>query len=186
LSIPVSQLKPSLTIEYNNQPYSIIQCEHAKVARGSSFARAKIKNLITSQIIECTLRDSDKISAAFIERKKLIFSYHESNYCHFFDTDTYQDFILDKDKIEDKAVFLKENLELTGLFYKNQLINLELPLNITLEVIETEPGFKGDTKKGGTKPAKLETGIIVDVPLFVKKGDKIKVDTRTQSYLERT
>ncbi len=183
--ISVSQLKPSLTIEYNNQPYIILECEHAKLARGSSFVRAKIKNLINSQLTECTLRNSDKIKTAFVERKKLIFSYRDGSYYHFIDSNSYEDFILDCDKIKDQIAYLKENLELVGLFYKNKLINLELPQTITLAVTETEPGFKGDTRQAGTKPAKLETGLTVDVPLFIKTGDKIKIDTRNQQYLER-
>ncbi len=181
----MSRLKPSLTIEYNNAPYIILECGHTKLARGSSFVRAKIKNLISSQTLECTLRDSDKINSAFIERKKLIFTYQKGAYYHFIDADTYEDFILDRDKIKDQADYLKENLELFGLFYKNKLINLEVPLTITLKVAETEPGFKGDTRCGTTKPATLETGLVVEVPLFIKPGDKIKIDTRTQEYLER-
>lgn len=185
MSISVSQIKPSLTIEYNNEPYLVLECEHAKLARGSSFVRAKIKNLITSQALECTLRDSDKINIAFIERKKMLFSYQDSPYCHFIDAQTYEDFILHQDQLKDQIHYLKENLEICGFFYKNSLISLELPLNVTLEVKETEPGFKGDTRKAGTKPARLETGLTTDVPLFIKKGDKIKVDTRTGEYLER-
>lgn len=185
MSLSLSQLKPSLTIEYNNQPYLVLECEHAKLARGSSFVRAKIKNLITSQILDCTLRDSDKIKSAFIERKKMLFSYQDFVYYHFIDAQTYQDFILHKDKIENKVPFLKENSELTGLFYQNKLINLELPAAVILKVTETEPGFKGNTVKSGTKPAKLETGLTVEVPLFIKQGDSIKIDTGNQKYLER-
>ncbi|MFO8052764.1 MAG: elongation factor P [Candidatus Omnitrophota bacterium] len=185
MSISVSQLKPSLTIEYNKQPYIILESEHVKMARGSSFVRAKIKNLITSQILSCTLRDSDKVKTAFVERKKLIFSYKEGGRYHFLDADSYQDFILHKELLEDKAKYLKENLELAGLFYKDKLINLELPTSITLEVVETDPGFRGNTVKSGTKPAKLETGLVVEVPLFIKNGDQIKIDTRNQQYLER-
>ncbi len=186
MSISISQLKPSLTIEYNNRPYIILNCEHAKLARGSSFLRAKLKNLITSQIIESTLRDSDKIKAAFIEKKKLIFSYQDGDYYHFIDSSTYEDFILHRDNIKDQIKYLKENLGLTGLFYKNKLINLELPSTTILTVIKTEPGFKGDTRNAGTKPAQLETGLEINVPLFIKNGDKIKIDTRTGEYLERT
>ncbi|MCF7893823.1 MAG: elongation factor P [Candidatus Omnitrophica bacterium] len=181
----VSQLKPSLTIEYNGQPHIILESEHAKLARGSSFVRAKIKNLITSQVLSCTLRDSDKINTAFVERKKLMFSYKEGERYHFLDVDNYQDFILNQTAVEDKVGYLKENLELAGLFYKDKLINLELPTAITLEVVKTDPGFKGNTVKSGTKPAKLETGLAVEVPLFIKNGDKIKVDTRKGEYLER-
>ncbi|MCF7870541.1 MAG: elongation factor P [Candidatus Omnitrophica bacterium] len=185
MSISLSQLKPSLTIVYNNQPYIILESEHAKLARGSSFVRAKIKNLITSQTLNCTLRDSDKINPAFIERKKLIFSYQDGQYYHFLDSKSYEDFILHQERIEDKAKYLKENLELSGLFYENKLINLELPASIILKVAKTAPGFRGNTVKSGTKPALLETGLAVDVPLFIKNEDLIKIDTRNQQYLER-
>ncbi|MCF7888366.1 MAG: elongation factor P [Candidatus Omnitrophica bacterium] len=185
MSISVSQLKPSLTIEYNQQPYIILESEHVKMARGSSFVRAKIKNLITSQVLNCTLRDSDKINAAFVERKKLMFSYKEGERYHFLDVDSYQDFILHQEALEDKVKCLKENLELAGLFYKNKLISLELPSSITLKVVKTDPGFRGNTVKSGTKPAKLETGLVVEVPLFIKSGDQIKIDGRNLKYLER-
>lgn len=185
MSISVSQLKPSLTIEYNQQLFIILESEHAKLARGSSFARAKIKNLITGQVLNCTLRDSDKISPAFIERKKLIFSYQDGERYHFLDADNYEDFILDQSTIKDIIKYLKENLELSGLFYKNKLINLELPGTIALKVIKTTPGFRGNTVKSGTKPATLETGLVIDVPLFIKNDDQIKIDTESNQYLER-
>ncbi|MCF7869833.1 MAG: elongation factor P [Candidatus Omnitrophica bacterium] len=185
MSISLSQLKPSLTIEYNKQPYIILESKHVKMARGSSFVRAKIKNLITSQVLNCALRDSDKINAAFVERKKLMFSYKEGEHYHFLDVDSYQDFILHQEALKDKVKCFKENLELAGLFYKNKLISLELPASITLKVAKTDPGFRGNTVKSGTKPAKLETGLVVEVPLFIKNGDQIKIDTRNQQYLER-
>lgn len=185
MSISLAQLKPSQTIEYNGEPYVVLTCEHAKLARGSSFVRAKLKNLITARIIDSTLRDSDKITPAFIEKKSLTFSYREADHYHFLDNDTYEDFILDKNKIETETKYLKENLEIAGLFYQNKLISLELPPSVNLKVTDTEPGFKGDTRKAGTKPATLETGLIVDVPLFIEKGDYLKIDTRNQSYLER-
>ncbi|MCF7916670.1 MAG: elongation factor P [Candidatus Omnitrophica bacterium] len=185
MSISVSQLKPSLTIEYNQQPFTILESEHAKLARGSSFVRAKIKNLITGQVLNCTLRDSDKIQPAFIERKKLIFSYKDGERYHFLDVDNYEDFILHKSKIEEIIKYLKENIELTGLFYKNKLINIEPPGTITLKVVKTDPGFRGNTVKSGTKPATLETGLVIDVPLFIKNNDQIKIDTRNDQYLER-
>ncbi len=185
MSISVSQLKPSLTIEYNQQPFIILESEHAKLARGSSFVRAKIKNLITGQVLNCTLRDSDKINPAFIERKKLIFSYQDGERYHFLDADNYEDFILGQSTIQDIIKYFKENLELSGLFYKNKLINLELPGIITLKVIKTAPGFRGNTVKSGTKPATLETGLVIDVPLFIKNDDQIKIDTESNQYLER-
>lgn len=185
MGISIADLRPGISILYNNGLYTILECEHAKLGRGSAFCRAKLKNLKTAQVIDCTLRESDKIEEAFIERRKLQYSYKKGNMFYFLDLESYEDLVLDKSKIEDKIVWLKDNLELSGLFYNNELIDLELPLSIELKVVETEPGFRGDTVKMGTKPAKLETGLIIQVPLFINNEDIIKVDTRTKEYLGR-
>ena len=185
MGISIGELKPSITIIYNKELYTIIDCEHAKVARGSAFCRVKLKNLKTSQILDCTLRDSDNVERAFIEKRKLQYLYNQGEHYHFLDLETYEDLILDRPRIEDKTSWLKDNLELIGLFYENKLIDLELPLALELKVIETTPGFRGDTVKAGTKPAKLETGLTINVPLFINNGDIIKVDTRNKEYLGR-
>jgi len=185
VKLSISNLRPSINILYNNELYTVLECEHAKLARGSAFCRVKLKNLKTSSVHELTLRDSDNIQEAFIEERKLQFLYREGDSFHFLDLETYEDLILDKERIEDKIIWLKDNLELTGLFYNNELINLRLPDTIELKVIETEPGFKGDTVKMATKPAKLETGLIISVPIFINVEDIIKVDTRTKQYLGR-
>jgi len=185
VGLPISSLRPSITIIYNNELYMVLECEHAKLARGSAFSRVKLKNLKTSAVYDCTLRDSDNIEQAFIEQKKLQYLYKEADIYHFLDLETYEDLVLNKERIKDKIIWLKDNLELSGIFYNNELINLELPISIELKVIETEPGFKGDTVKGGTKPAKLETGLHLSVPLFINNGDIIKVDTRSKQYLGR-
>jgi elongation factor P len=185
VGISISDLRPSITINYNNELYTVLECEHAKLGRGGSFCRVKLKNLRTSAVCEFTLRDSDDIQEAFIERRKLQYLYHESDMYHFLDLETYEDLVLDKSRIEDKIMWLKDNLELTGLFYNSELINLELPISIELKVIETEPGFKGNTVKLATKPAKLETGVVVQVPIFIDIGDIIKIDTRTKEYIGR-
>jgi len=185
VGISISELKPSITIIYNKDLYIVIDCEHAKIARGSAFCRVKLKNLKTSQIRDCTLRDSDNIERAFVEKRKLQYLYNQSDHYHFLDLETYEDLILDKSHITDKIIWLKDHLELIGLFYQHQLIDLELPLSLELRVVETAPGFRGDTVKAGTKPAKLETGLTINVPLFINKGDIIKVDTRSKEYLGR-
>jgi elongation factor P len=185
VKLSISDLRPSINICYNNELYTILECEHAKLARGSAFCRVKLKNLRTSSVCELTLRDSDNIEEAFIEERKLQFLYREGDSFHFLDLETYEDLMLNKERIEDKIIWLKDNLELTGLFYNNELINLKLPDTVELKVIETEPGFKGDTVKMATKPAKLETGVVISVPIFINVGDLIKVDTRTKQYLGR-
>jgi elongation factor P len=185
MGLSIGNIRPGITILYNNELYTVVECEHAKLGRGSAFCRVKLKNLKTSSIMECTLRDSDRIDEAFIEKRKLQYLYNEGDIFHFLDLETYEDLVLDKNRLEDKLVWFTDNLELEGLFYNNELINLDLPPSLELEVIETEPGFRGDTVKAGTKPAKLQTGLIIQVPLFINKGDKVLVDTRTRQYLER-
>ena len=174
-----------MAIIYNKELYIILDCEHAKIARGSAFCRVKLRNLKTSQILDCTLRDSDNIQRAFIEKRKLQYLYNQGELYHFLDLETYEDLILNKAGIEDKVIWLKDHLELIGLFYEHKLIDLEMPLSLLLKVVDTTPGFRGDTVKAGTKPAKLETGLTINVPLFINNGDIIKVDTRTKEYLGR-
>lgn len=185
MAISIGEIKPSMSIVFNNELYTVVEAEHAKLGRGSAFCRVRLRNVKTSQVLDFTLRDSDKVEEAFIERRNLQYLYHQDNIYHFLDLETYDDLVLDSARIEDKAMWLKDNLELTGLFYNNEFINLELPKSVTLKVIETDPGFKGDTVKSGSKPAKLETGITIAVPLFINAGDIIKVDTEKKEYTGR-
>jgi len=185
VGISIGNLRPGTAIVYNQDLYTIVNCEHAKIARGSAFCRVKLRNLRTSQVLERTLRDSDNVEQAFIEKRKLKYLYHQAGQYHFMDLDTYEDLILHKSRIPDKVSWLLDDLDLIGLFYSNELIDLELPSSLVFKVIETEPGYKGDTVKQGTKPAKLETGMIISVPIFINSGEKVKVDTRTKDYLGR-
>jgi len=185
MPIPIGSLKPGKAIIYNDELYIITKCEHSKLARGAAFCRTKLKNFKTGQTMECTLRDSDKIEEAFIDKRTLQFSYRDDNIFHFMDMETYEDMVLDSDIIGDQNIFLKDNLELIGLFYQDSLISFELPSSVDLKVIETAPGAKGDTVKMATKQAKLETGMLIQVPLFIESGETIKVDTRTREYVGR-
>lgn len=185
MGISIGELKPSIAIVYNDKLYTILSCEHAKLGRGAAFCRVKIKNLKNGQIRDCTLRDSDNIKIAFIEKRKLQYLYASSVYYHFLDLKTYEDLILDQPQISDKIDWLKDDLELTGLYYKHELVGLEIPLSLELKVVETTPGYRGNTVKAGTKAAKLETGLVINVPLFINNGDILKVDTRTREYLGR-
>ena len=181
----IGNIKPGMAIVYNNELYTITECEHAKLGRGGAFCRVKMRNMKTTQALSSTLRESDDVKEALIEKKKLNYLYRENNIFHFMDMESYEDIVFEKAHIKDKAYWLKENCEIEGLFYENKLIDLEIPLNIELSVTETDPGYRGDTVKTGTKPAKLETGIVIQVPLFINVNDKIKVDTRNKTYLER-
>jgi elongation factor P len=181
----IGEIRPSMAIIYNGDLYTVLSCEHAKVARGAAFCRVKLKNMKTDQTKECTLRDSDNVEKAYIEKRTLQYVYHDGNLFHFLAMDTYEDMILTESHIGDKAEWLKDNLPVTGLFYENKLLDFELPSSMELKVVETDPGFRGDTVKAGTKSAKLETGVKVNVPLFINTGEIIKVDTRTKEYISR-
>lgn len=185
MGISIGELRPQATIIYNKELYLVLECEHAKLGRGGAFCRTKLKNLKTFAIYDCTLRDSDNITEAFIEKRRLQYLYLKDDTYHFLDLETYDDLALNKSSAGDKIVWFKDNLELSGLFYNNELIDLELPSSLELKVIETEPGFRGNTAKTGVKPAKLETGLTIGVPLFIDKNDLVKVDTRTRQYLGR-
>lgn len=182
MGISISNLRPSSAIIYNKELYTIVKCEHSKLARGAAFCRTKLKNMRTGSVREVTLRDSDDIQQAFIEQRKLQFLYSEGSILHFMDLESYQDFILSADAVAQYQGLFKDNLELTGLFYQDELINLILPKTVDLKVTETEPGVQGDTVKSANKPATLETGLKISVPLFVKSGMIIKVDTENKEY----
>jgi len=185
VGISINELKPSMTIIYNNELNTILTCEHAKLGRGAAFCRVKLKNLRNGQVRECTLRESDNVRVAFIEKRKLQYLYATGLHYHFLDLETYEDLILDESRIGDMVDWLKDDLELIGLFYEHELVGLEVPLSIELKVAETTPGHRGNTVKAGTKAAKLETGLVINVPLFINGGDIVKVDTRTREYLGR-
>lgn len=182
MGISIGELKTSVVIQYNQLLYMVVACEHAKLGRGAAFCRVRLRNLKTSQIIDCTLRDSDDIRPVFTEKRKLQYLYRGTHHYHFMDLVTYEDLIINETQITDKTVWLKDNLELAGIFCNNELIDLELPAYLELKVVKTEPGFKGNTVKAGSKSAQLETGLVINVPLFISNGDKVKVDTRTKSY----
>ena len=181
----ISDVRNGVTVILNKELFLVVECEHAKLGRGSAFLRTKLKNLDSGKVIEKTLRDSDNIELAFIEKRKLQFLYKDEPLFHFMDLETYEDLTLAEEKIEDVVIWLKENQIIDGLFFRHRLINLQLPNSLELKVVQTEPGFRGNTVKQGTKPAKLETGATVQVPLFINIGDVIKVDPERIKYLGR-
>lgn len=185
MGISVGSIRPSMVIIYDDKPYTVLECNHVKLARGPAHCKVKLEDLRTSQTLECTLRDSDNVMEAEIEERDLQYQYNDSSKYHFMDLETYEELICDKSAIGEKAMWLKEDMEVTGLFYKEQFMNLKMPVTVIYKVTETEPGFKGDSVKAGTKPAKLETGAILQVPLFINEGDTVKVDIRDRQYLSR-
>lgn len=183
--ISTNDLKTGVTVEIDGEVYMVVDFQHVKPGKGAAFVRTKIKNVKTGQVFERTFRAGEKLSRAIVERKTMQYLYSEGDVFYFMDTQTYDQVPLTKDQIGDSIKYLKENMEVMVMFYEGVSIGIELPTFVELEVTETEPGFKGDTATGGSKPATLETGATVQVPLFINIGDVIRVDTRTGEYLSR-
>lgn len=165
--------------------YQIIEFQHVKPGKGAAFVRTKIKNVITGATIERSFNPSDKLPKAHIERKDMQYSYNDDNLYYFMDMETFELIPISEETVGDSLKFVKENDICKILSFKGNVFGIEPPIFVELEVIDTEPGFKGDTATGASKPAVVETGATVKVPLFVNKGDRIRIDTRTQEYMER-
>lgn len=185
MALSINDLKNGLTILVDDQPYIILDSQFVKPGKGAAFTRCKIRNLKTQNVLERTFRGDEKIDEAFIEESKLQYQYNSGDMYHFMDTENYEDKAIVKDVLGDKVDFLKDNMEITAYSYKNEILNVNLPNFVVYTITHSEPGIKGDTAKSGTKPATIESGAVIQVPLFVNEGDKIKVDTRTGSYIER-
>ncbi len=184
--IASNQLKVGLTIDIDGAPFAVVSVEHVKPGKGASFARTKLRNLKIETIIERTFRGDDKIEEAYIDEKSMQYSYHSGDFYHFIDSETYEDITIEKAKLHETDKFLKDNLEVTALYYKGELVSVNLPNFVVFTITHTEPGIKGDTAKSGGKPATIETGAIIQVPLFIDVGTRVKVDTRTGEYIERS
>ncbi|HQE04762.1 MAG TPA: elongation factor P [Tepidanaerobacteraceae bacterium] len=183
--ISTNDLKTGVTVEIDGEVFMIVDFQHVKPGKGAAFVRTKIKNVKTGQVFERTFRAGEKLNRAIVERKTMQYIYSEGDVYYFMDTQTYEQIPLNKDQLGDSVDYLKENLEVMVMLHEGVSIGIELPTFVELEVTETEPGFKGDTATGGSKPATLETGLTVQVPLFINIGDIIRVDTRTGEYLGR-
>ena len=180
-----AQFRKNLKIEIEGEPFTIVDFQHVKPGKGGAFVRTKMKSLITGNVLDKTFRSGDKVDVPDLEEKKMSFLYQdETGYC-FMDSQTYDQMTLTKDQMGDALGYLKENVEVEVLLHNGKAIGIELPMFLNLKIIETDPGLKGNTASGGSKPAKLETGITIQVPLFVSTGEVVKVDTRTGYYIER-
>jgi len=185
LLISTNDLRTGVTVEIDGDVYMVVDFQHVKPGKGAAFVRTKIKNIKTGQVFERNFRAGEKLNRAMVERKTMQYLYSEGNVYYFMDTQTYEQIPLNEDQMGDAIKYLKENMEVMVMFYDGVSIGIELPTFVELEVTQTEPGFKGDTATGGSKPATLETGLTVQVPLFINIGDVIRVDTRTGEYLSR-
>lgn len=183
--ITAGDFRKGVTFEMEGAVYTVVDFLHVKPGKGSPFVRAKIKNVMTGQVKELTFNPSDKFQVAVIEKKEMTYLYSDGDLYYFMDTETYDQIPLNKDSVADALNFITENMNTTMYFYKGNPFSVYPPTFVELEVVDCEPGVQGDTSKATTKPAKLETGYVINVPLFVNMGDKIRVDTRDGSYMER-
>jgi elongation factor P len=183
--ISTGDLKKGITIELEGGLYQILDWQHIKVGRGSAQVRLKLRDIRGGHTIERTFQAGEKFARASLDRHEMQFLYCENELYYFMDVKSYEQTMLNQEQLGDAMNYIKEGMSLDLLSYKEEPISVELPNSVALEVVETDPGFKGDTATAGNKPAKLETGITVQVPLFVNNGEIVRVDTRTGAYLER-
>ncbi len=183
--ISTGDLKKNITIELEGTLYQIIDWQHIKVGRGSAQVRLKLRDIRGGHNIERTFQAGEKFARARLDRHTVQYLYNDGDLYYFMDSESYEQSMLNREQLGDAVDYLKEGISLDILYYKEEPISVELPNSIELEVVETEPGFRGDTATNLNKPAKLETGITIQVPLFVNAGEVIRVDTRTGAYLER-
>ena len=183
--ISVNDFKTGLTIEVDGSLWRVIDFQHVKPGKGAAFVRSKLRNLRNGAIQEKTFRAGEKVAKAQIDNRKMQYLYANGDQHVFMDTESYDQIELPEDAIEYELKFLRENMEVHIMMYQGESLGVELPNSVVLEVTETEPGIKGDTASGGTKPATLETGLVVQVPFFINQGDRLIINTTDSSYVSR-
>ena len=183
--ISAGEFRNGVTFEYEGNVYQVVEFQHVKPGKGAAFVRTKLKDVINGSNVEKTFRPTDKMPKAHIERKDMQYSYSDGDLFYFMDQETFDMVPLNSSQLGDSLKFVKENDVVRFLSYKGNVFGVEPPTFVELEVTETEPGVKGDTATGATKPCTLETGATINVPLFVNQGDVIRIDTRTGEYMER-
>jgi elongation factor P len=180
-----ADFKKGLKIEIDGAPYTIVEFLHVKPGKGGAFVRTKIKNLMTGKVLDQTFRSGEKLKRPDLAEREMQFLYREGDNFFMMDNETYEQIALNSEQLGDAVLYLIENLDLKVLFFNQQPVAVEIPNFVELTVAQAEPGVKGDTASGGTKPATLESGAVIQVPLFINEGDRVKVDTRTGTYIER-
>ncbi len=183
--ISAGEFRNGMTFEMDGQVMQIIEFQHVKPGKGAAFVRTKYRNVVTGAVVERAFNPTDKFPPAFVERKDMEYLYNDGELYYFMDLESYEQLPLNADKLTDSFKFVKENMTVKILSFKGEVFGIEPPNFVELEITETEPGIKGDTATNVTKPAVVETGAEVRVPIFIDIGDKIKIDTRTGEYLER-
>jgi elongation factor P len=180
-----NQFRKGLKIEIEGIPYEIVDFQHVSPGKGRAFTRTKVRNLLNQNVTEKTITSGDKVDRANVEKKEMQYLYFDSEGHHFMNKANYEQVVLTAEQLGDAKDFLQENLELEIVYYNEGPIGVELPTFVILKVIETDPAHKGDTVTGGSKPAKMETGAVVQVPFHIKEGDVLKIDTREYKYVEK-
>jgi elongation factor P len=174
-----------MVIRLEGEIYKIVEFLHVKPGKGGAFVRTKLKNIVGGGVIDRTFRAGEKVDEIRVERQKVQFTYRDGEIFHFMNMESYEEILLSEKQVGDDALFLQEGMELDIQMTDNGPLGLEMPIFVELAVVETDPGVRGDTASGGAKPAKLETGAVIQVPLFVEVGDRVRVDTRSRTYAER-
>jgi len=183
--ISAGDFRKGVTFEFEGNIYNVVDFQHVKPGKGAAFVRTKIKNIITGQVLERTFNPTEKVEEAKIERKEMQYLYNEDGIYYFMDMETYDQIPLNYDQVQEAMKYVIENMMVSIQFYKGKAFSVLPPMFVELNITDCEPGIQGDTSKAGNKPATLETGLVIQVPLFVNNGDRIRVDTRTGSYMER-
>jgi elongation factor P len=177
--------KKGLKIELDGTPYVIVDFLHVKPGKGGAFVRTKLKNLVTGKVLDQTFRSGEKVKRPDLVEREMQYLYRDGDNFYLMDNETYEQLALTAEQLGDAVLFLTENLNVNVLFFNQQPVAVDLPTFVELAVTQTEPGVKGDTASGGSKPATLESGAVIQVPLFINEGDRLKVDTRSGTYIER-
>lgn len=183
--ISTNDFRTGLTIELEGDVFQVIEFQHVKPGKGAAFVRSKLRNVRTGAVVEKTFNAGEKIPKARIERREVQFLYNDGKDYNFMDMESYDQIAMSADQLGDAVKYLKENMIIHVLTFQEKSIGVEMPNFVELEVVETSPGIKGDTASGGSKPATLETGAVVQVPFFINIGDRLQIDTRTGNYIKR-
>lgn len=180
-----AEFKKGLKIELDNVPYVIVDFQHVKPGKGGAFVRTKLKSLLTGRVLDQTFRSGERVKRPDLMEREMQYLYREGDRYFMMDNETYEQITLTEEQVGDARLFMTENLTVKVLFFNQQPVAVDLPTFVEQEIAKTEPGVRGDTAAGGTKPATLESGAVIQVPLFINEGDRVKVDTRTGAYIER-
>ena len=185
MGISINEITSGIALKLNQDIYMVTDYNHVKPGKGSAFVRVKLRNVKTQQVLERTFRSAEKLEDVAVEEKRLQSLYSSGDAYHFMDLENYEELVISKEMLGDATRFLLDNQEVAGLFHHDEVLKINLPNFIVFEIKHTEPGIKGDSSRAGNKPAEIDTGAAIQVPLFINIGDKVKIDTRTGEYVER-